>query len=233
VVAETALVGGAGGFWAGRWVGLTAAAAFLAGTAVLAVVAQAVVLLVARASPRRRLLADLTPAYVASLTLRPYQLDGRPAWYAANYTAWPRGHGYGAPLRERLSRLAAAEYRLVVIRPANPTLAGGGGRGAYEAAAIRQRHEQRDVRHDVPPSTCWSWPQTPANPRKVDPRPSLGPVDPDPLLSSGGVRVRQHLIVLAETVRLPNARSSRPTRRRVTAPGCSSSSVVPASVPWT
>ena len=119
---ETALVGGAAGFWAGPRAGLTAAAAFLAGTAVLAVVALAVILVVARASPRRRLLADITPAYVASLTLRPYQLDGRLAWYAANYTAWPRGHGHGARLRERLSRLAAAEHRSVVITAANPTL---------------------------------------------------------------------------------------------------------------
>jgi hypothetical protein len=86
LAAETVLVGGAAGFWAGLRVGLTAAAAFLAAIAVLAVIAQAAILVVARASPRRRLLADVTPAYVASLTLRPYQLDGRPAWYAANYT---------------------------------------------------------------------------------------------------------------------------------------------------
>jgi hypothetical protein len=123
LAAETVLVGGVTAFRAGPWVGLTVAAAFLAGTAVLAVAAQAVILVVARASPRRRLLADVTPAYVASLTLLPYQLDGRPAWYAANYTAWPRGHGHGARLRERLSRLAAAERRPVVITPANPTLA--------------------------------------------------------------------------------------------------------------
>jgi hypothetical protein len=123
VALETVLVGGAAGFWAGPEVGLTAGAAFLAVTAVLAVVAQAVILVVARALPRRRLLADVTPAYVASLTLRPYQLDGQPAWYAANYTAWPRGHGYGARMRDRLSRLAAAEHRPVVITPANQTLA--------------------------------------------------------------------------------------------------------------
>jgi hypothetical protein len=105
------LVGGAAGFWAGPGIGLTAAAAFLVVTAVLAVLAQAVILVVARASPRRRLLADVTPAYVASLTLRPYQLDGRSAWYAANYTAWPRGYRHGAQLRDRVSRLAAAEHR--------------------------------------------------------------------------------------------------------------------------
>jgi hypothetical protein len=123
LAAETVLVGGASAFWAGPWVGLTVAAAFLAGTAVLAVVAQAVILVVARASPRRRLLADVTPAYVAALTLRPCQLDGGPAWYAANHTAWPRGHGHGAQLRDRVSRLAIAEHRAVVITPANPTLA--------------------------------------------------------------------------------------------------------------
>ena len=120
---ETALVDGAGAFWFGPWAGLTAAAAFLAGTAVLAVVALAVILVVARASPRRRLLADVTPAYVAALTLRPYQRDAGPAWYAANHTAWPRGHGHGAQLRDRVSRLAIAEHRPVVITPANPTLA--------------------------------------------------------------------------------------------------------------
>jgi hypothetical protein len=63
------------------------------------------------------------PAHVASLTLRRCQLDGRPAWYAANYTARPRGHGYGGPLRDRLFRLAADEHRPVVITPASPTLA--------------------------------------------------------------------------------------------------------------
>ena len=119
--------------WRRRWsaappgsglrAGLTAAAAFLVCTAVLAVVAEAAILVVARASPRRRLLADVTPAYVASLTLRPYQLDGRPAFYAANYTTWPRGHGHGAQLRDRLCRLASAEHRPAVITPANPTLA--------------------------------------------------------------------------------------------------------------
>jgi hypothetical protein len=103
--------------------GLTAAAAFLAAIAVLAVVVEAAILVVARASPRRRLLADVTPAYVALLTLRPYLLDGRLAWYAGNYTTWPRGHGHGARLRDQLSRLAAAEHRPVVITPANPTLA--------------------------------------------------------------------------------------------------------------
>ena len=123
LAAETALVDGAGAFWFGPWAGLTAAAAFLAGTAVLAVVALAVILVVARASPRRRLLADVTPAYVAALTLRPYQRDAGPAWYAANHTAWPRGHGHGAQLRDRVSRLAIAEHRPVVITPANPTLA--------------------------------------------------------------------------------------------------------------
>jgi hypothetical protein len=123
VALETVLVGGAAGFRAGPGVGVTAAAAFLVVTAVLAVASEAVVLVVARASPRRRLLADVTPAYVASMTVRPGQLDGRPAWYAANHTAWTRGHGYGAPLRERLSRLAAAEHRPIVITPANPTLA--------------------------------------------------------------------------------------------------------------
>jgi hypothetical protein len=60
---------------------------------------------------------------VASVTLRPYQLDGRPAWYAASYTTWPRGHRHGAQLRDRLCRLAAAKHRPVVITPANPTLA--------------------------------------------------------------------------------------------------------------
>ena len=94
---ETALVGGAAGVRAGTRAGLTAAAAFLVGTAMLAVAVQAVILVVTRASPRRRLLADVTPAYVASLTLRPYRLDGGPAWYAANYTAWPRGQGHRRP----------------------------------------------------------------------------------------------------------------------------------------
>lgn len=51
LAAEPVLVGGATGFWAGPLVGLTVAAAFLAGTAVLAVAAQAVILVVARASP--------------------------------------------------------------------------------------------------------------------------------------------------------------------------------------
>ncbi len=120
VALETVLVGGGATFWAGPGVGLTAAAGFLAALAVLAVVAEAVILVVARASPRRRLLADVTPAYVASLTLRPYQFDGRPAWYAANYTAWPRGHGCGAPLRDRVSRLAAAEDRPVVNHAGEP-----------------------------------------------------------------------------------------------------------------
>ena len=51
LASETVLVGAAAAFWAGPWVGLTAAAAFLAGTAMLAVVAQAVILVVARFAP--------------------------------------------------------------------------------------------------------------------------------------------------------------------------------------
>jgi hypothetical protein len=50
----------------------------LVAAAVLAVVAQAVILVVARVSAQRPLLADVTPAYVESLTLRRCQLDGRP-----------------------------------------------------------------------------------------------------------------------------------------------------------
>jgi hypothetical protein len=50
---ETVLVGGAAGIWAGPGFGLTAAVAFLVATAVLAVASEALVLVVARASPRR------------------------------------------------------------------------------------------------------------------------------------------------------------------------------------
>jgi hypothetical protein len=95
VALDAVLVSVAAGLWADPWIGLIGAAAVLVAAAVLAVVAQAVILVVARVSPWRRLLADVTPAYVASLTLRHCQLNGRPAWYAANYTPGRAGTGRG------------------------------------------------------------------------------------------------------------------------------------------
>jgi hypothetical protein len=69
-------------------------------------------------------LADVTPAYVASLCLRPVRLEeAELAWQAANYTAHPRGHGYGAALRSRLKRLATANGRAIVLTAANRDLA--------------------------------------------------------------------------------------------------------------
>lgn len=106
--------------------GLMAAAGVLAGLSGFAVAGPVGVLVAARASPRRRLLAAVTPAYVASLRLRATRLEGQPAWQAADYTAHPHGHGYGAALRDRLQRLATADGRAIVLTAANRARAGTG-----------------------------------------------------------------------------------------------------------
>jgi hypothetical protein len=103
-----------------------AAAGVLAGLSGFAVAGPVGVLVAARASPRRRLLAAVTPAYVASLRLRATRLEGQPAWQAADYTAHPHGHGYGAALRDRLQRLATADGRAIVLTAANRDRAGTG-----------------------------------------------------------------------------------------------------------
>ena len=101
----------------GPLTGLAAAVGVL--VVLCAVACQVGILVVARIAPRRRLLADVAPAYVASLRLRPTRLQGQTAWDAADYTAHPRGHGHGAALRNRLERLATAEQKAIVLRAAN------------------------------------------------------------------------------------------------------------------
>jgi hypothetical protein len=90
-------------------------------------------------SPRRRLLADVAPAYVASLRLRPTRVAGQAAWDAADYTAHPRGHGHGAALRNRLERLATAEQKAIVLRAREPGPRHQAVRRVHPAARSAQR----------------------------------------------------------------------------------------------
>ena len=81
--------GASAGAVGGPLTGLAVAAGVLAGLGALAVACQVGVLLVTRASPRRRLLADVTPAYVASLRYRPYRLQAEPAWFGGRLHRLP------------------------------------------------------------------------------------------------------------------------------------------------